>query len=299
MVENRRLLVALVLVLLIGIGARYGLTKVELNDGVYYTDAPDETPSFRAVEVYVCPKCIAAIYEAFPKRAYDEQARNILETYRLIYDQMTEDGRCPHHPDQPLETTTRIPVAPGAKMGLPADTDYIARTYRAKAAPPRPGDQINFMVVISSRDKRSIHRPESCLPSQGWTMVTQQTREIECKRVPGGKLSVRSLLMEKPGRDARGNLVQYQLAVFYWYAALPKRLTSSEYVRLATMFYDRLVRGSNYRWSYVLISKLVQPGQSPAQVNHELVQFVTEFTDIVERDNAASPGTSGEGGQAR
>jgi hypothetical protein len=283
MVENRRLLIALAVVLVVGIGARFGLTRVELDDGIYYTDAPNETRSFEALETYVCPKCVAAIYEAFEKRAHDPEARHVVETYRLRYSEPPENGCCPNHPEQPLLRTPEFPVDPGAKVGLPPDTDFICRVYRPKNAPAQSHEQVNLMIVISSRNKRSIHRPESCMAAQGWTLVAQQTLHLRCKRVPGGMLSVRSLLMEKPGgKDRQGNRIRYQSVVFYWYAALPDRLTSSEYRRLATMFYDRLVRGSNFRWSYVLITKLVQPGESPADVSKELERFVAEFTEAVE-----------------
>lgn len=282
MVKNRRLLVALGIVLLAWIGAELSLIKVQEESGVYYTDAPIETPSFRALEAYVCPKCVEAIYDAYPKRMNDEEAKRVLGTYRLVYTELPESGCCPNHPEQHLVKTPRIPVDPGAKASLPPDTEFICRSYRAKGAPALGRDQIGLMIVISSKDKRSIHRAESCMASQGWTLQSQQTLSLPCEHVPGGKLSVRSLLMERPARDSRGNLVRRQTVVVYWYAALPDRLTSSEYRRLATMFYDRLFGGTNFRWSYVLISKLVEQGRNPADVAKELERFVTEFTEIAE-----------------
>jgi hypothetical protein len=295
MVENRRLLIALAIVLLVGIGARFGLTKVRLDDGVYYSAAPNETPSFKALEAYVCPKCLEAIYKAYPERMHSDEARHVLETYRLLYTELPEGGHCPNHPEQPLVRTPEIPVDPGAKTGLPPDTEFICRVYRAREALGQMRDQISLMIVISSRDKRSIHRPESCMAAQGWTLQTQQTVSYPSPSVPGGTLNVRSLLMERPDRDERGNLVRQQSVVLYWYAALPDRLTSSEYKRLATMFFDRLVKGSNYRWSYVLISRLVQPGQNPADVAKELERFVTEFTEMAGRgDNDGQASATGQ-----
>ncbi len=284
MVENRRLLIALAVVFLVGIVARFTLTSVALQADPYYVGVPDETPSFRAVEVYVCPECTAAFYDAYKSRMLDEEARQVLQKYRLQYEEPGENGCCPNHPDQKLTKTAEIPVHPQVTFGLPEDTEYIIRAYLPKnTRRDRATGPIELTIVISSTDRRSIHRAESCLNAQGWTMQTQGTVTLKCKGVPGNKLSVRSLLMETFRGGRRGETVRVERMVLYWYAALPDRVTSSEYRRLATMFYDRLVRGANYRWSYVLVSKRLQPGESPAAASRELEQFVKEFAELAQK----------------
>ena len=265
---------------LIGIVARFLLSEPVFDAGAYYVNVPDETPGYRAVEIYACPVCEEEIYAAYPDRRDSEEARQVLSTLRLLYEKPSENGLCPNHPDQQLTQTTEFPVQPQVKFALPEDTEYISRYYLQKDPNQQQGRRATEMtIVISSRDRRSIHRAESCLTSQGWHPRTQKTRYLQCASAPDGALSVRALLMNKPGTTPEGQSYTRQLVVLYWYAALPARLTSSEYRRLALTLYDRLVRGKNYRWSYVLVTREFYPGESPLQVTRQLEQFAKEFTD--------------------
>jgi len=288
MVENRRLLIVLALAILVGIGARFGLSKVPLSEGVYYREVPDETAHFKALDVYACDTCRDEIYDAVKNRLTREDADEVLATLDLYYNEFGQDGCCPNHPGQPLVKTTRIPIHPQVKFGLPEDTDYIKRIYLPKV-PPSMGRPvpIELTIVISSKDRRSIHRAESCMNSQGWTINTRTKKTLACKGVPGGTLSVMSLLMDRTIPGQNGQPMNLQCVVFYWYAALPDRLTSSEYRRLALMFYDRLVKGLNFRWSYVLITQIVPPGVRAAAVDRQLERFVNELVEGIEDTEAS------------
>ncbi len=289
MVENRRLLIALAVVLLVGIVARFALTGFAVYPDPYYVGVPDETPTFRTAKVYVCPQCEETIHEAVANRKLGEEAGETLAKLRLYYGKPGEDGCCPNHPGQEMTATTEIPVHPQVKFGLPPDTEFISRIYLPKDAPPGDlSNRVDLTIVISSKDRRSIHRAEYCLKAQGWMMHDQHPLNIKCPAVPGGVLDVRSIIMHKPVEDQRGQPYTLQLVVFYWYAALPDRITSNMYKRLTTMFYDRLIRGTSYRWSYVLVSKLVPPnGGDPGQVARELEQFVVEFSGLVTKGRVA------------
>ena len=282
MAQNRRLLIALAIIVLVGIIIRFGFEEVRPAKGTYYAALPDETPNFRAVEVYVCPKCFEAIYETQRTHRYDDEARHVLENFQLYYKEPGHNGCCPNHPDQKLTQTVEIPIHPQVRFTLPTDTEYIHREYIEKT-PSAAGASIpiDLTIVISSKNRRSIHRAESCLKAQGWTVHSQRFIKVKSDAAPNGELGVRSLLMETVVKDPETNrLITQRLVVFYWYAALPNRLTPSEYKRLATMFYDSIVKGINYRWSYVLISKYVNPnGGSAALTARELEAFVTEFSE--------------------
>ena len=58
-----------------------------------------------------------------------------------------------------------IAATPGEIATLPADTQIVRREYLDSA-----GDRIMASIVLSGGEKRSIHRPEVCLPAQGWCM---------------------------------------------------------------------------------------------------------------------------------
>jgi len=57
---------------------------------------------------------------------------------------------------------------------LPADTQFDKRIYTAPN-----GQWYSVSLVIGGRSKSSIHRPELCLPSQGFLMADPHTVDVE------------------------------------------------------------------------------------------------------------------------
>lgn len=64
-------------------------------------------------------------------------------------------------------------VSPGERQILPADTAIMKRNYRNAAG-------VDFLVsaVVGGSSKSSIHRPELCLPAQGFVMSNPRNVEI-------------------------------------------------------------------------------------------------------------------------
>src|SRR5215831_3244275 len=63
---------------------------------------------------------------------------------------------------------------------LAKDTQFARKIYTGPE-----GDQILVSIVLSGDDmSNSIHRPERCLPAQGWQMRSSSSRMIQ---IPGGK----------------------------------------------------------------------------------------------------------------
>src|SRR5450759_5220275 len=48
---------------------------------------------------------------------------------------------------------------------LPKDTSYAGRLYTATN-----GLQINSTIILMGADRTSIHKPDYCLPGQGWSI---------------------------------------------------------------------------------------------------------------------------------
>ena len=62
----------------------------------------------------------------------------------------------------------------GERTVLPKDTRILKRIYQ------RPADGVRFLVsaVIGGQSKSSLHRPELCMPAQGYTMSEPRTFEV-------------------------------------------------------------------------------------------------------------------------
>ena len=56
---------------------------------------------------------------------------------------------------------------------LPADTGFSRKNY---VSLQRPNERVFLSIVLSGRDRTSIHRPEICLVGQGWTITQRNAR---------------------------------------------------------------------------------------------------------------------------
>jgi len=136
---------------------------------------------------------------------------------------------------------------------LPADTGYARRLYLPA------GDQrraVLVSVVLSGRDRSSLHRPDLCLTGQGWSIVSD-TRHLF--KVGPQHLSCRLLQVEHPGGP--GTLPQRGL-VACWYVG-PQAIVPDNIGRLWRDVLGRL-SGRSDRWAYVLLQTAMPEGREEA-----------------------------------
>ena len=70
-------------------------------------------------------------------------------------------------------TSEPVEVSEAELTVLPADTQFDKRAYLGE-----DGAQFNVSVVIGGRSKSSVHRPELCLPAQGFQMSDPRSAEV-------------------------------------------------------------------------------------------------------------------------
>jgi hypothetical protein len=170
-----------------------------------------------------------------------------------------------------------IPVSQAEKEILPPDTEFAGKAYGPFNLPASDWlDRITCKIVLSGREKRSIHRPERCLPGQGWTVV--DSRIIDVLLASGDPLQVTALLLSRPVTLKDGSTRQLKFCYFYWYVG---RTVSTPYsfVRVLLTNWDLIVHRSNQRWSYVICAayvtdNLVPDGRTEEQTVEELKEFI-------------------------
>src|SRR5947207_4989980 len=162
---------------------------------------------------------------------------------------------------QPIGVTMDLPDFIGNWFGTPqkvtqgeleelaADTEFARRVYTNGL-----GDQIWVSIVLAGEDPdNSIHRPERCLPAQGWTLLDSKTVTLTSPSLSNGQLKVTRLRSEQKIEDRQGNFhVRYNLN-YYWFVGYNK-VTPSHIERALTDIRDRVVRGYNQRWAYVTVA---------------------------------------------
>ena len=194
-----------------------------------------------------------------PGELYDD-AGNLAA--RTVIDLPTD---VPGYQSQPL------PVTREELEWLPADTTYGFRRYVA------PDERwLDLRVVMMGTDRTSIHKPEYCLPGQGFQI--QQTQQ-DFIRIPAPHpydLPVTRIIASRMFRatpDAPGQEVR---AVFlYWFVA-ENRITADHLQRMWWMARDLVRTGTLQRWAYVSVLALCLPGEEEA-VSQRMEQFLIDL----------------------
>ena len=151
-----------------------------------------------------------------------------------------------------------MPVSTNVANWLPPDTTYAMRSY---------GDTIGFRalmtVVLMGRDRTSIHKPEYCLPAQGFRIQKTERKTIPIQEPHAYELPVVKMTGSKELRTTTGQRVQARSLFVYWFVA-DNQLTADHNERMRWMARDLLTRGLLQRWAYVSCFALCLPGEEDA-----------------------------------
>jgi hypothetical protein len=132
-------------------------------------------------------------------------------------------------------------MARAERVLLPRDTWLRRSEYRA------PDDsRLMVTLVLSGRERASIHRPEVCLSGEGSEIIGYEV--IMVPRPGQQPLALRLLTR----RITQAGGVSYSYLA-YWFVA-KDRETESHYRRMLWMAEDRIFRGLTRRWAYVSIA---------------------------------------------
>ena len=117
---------------------------------------------------------------------------------------------------------------------LPADTKFVKRVYTNAY-----GQWFQVSVVIGGRYKSSIHRPELCLPSQGFQMRSP-------RNLDAGGTGWRALTLERRGEQPIGFAYTFFNQTGY--------RTTSHMARIFRDVWDRSVLNRLDRWVMVTVN---------------------------------------------
>jgi hypothetical protein len=165
---------------------------------------------------------------------------------------------------------TEEPVSPSELALLPGDTEFAKKIYQDLS-----GDTLTAQIVLSGGEKRSIHRPEVCLPAQGWTI--QSGEVIPIKLDSGRELEVMKLTLLRKIEVAPGEFRDLKSYFLYWFVGKDST-TPYHWVRLAKTNWDIVARQLQNRWAYVIVSAPVLEGFRPgAQNDTETLNMLKDF----------------------
>ena len=134
-------------------------------------------------------------------------------------------------------TSEPVEVSEAERHTLPADTLFDKRRYA-----DADGNAFHVSMVIGGRSKSSIHRPELCLPGQGFQMMSPRTAEV-------GDVDWHLVTL------ARGNAASAGFA--YTFFNQDGYRTSSHVKRIFRDVWDRSIRGRIDRWVMITVYSTV------------------------------------------
>jgi hypothetical protein len=129
---------------------------------------------------------------------------------------------------------------------LPPDTEFVRKNYESSS-----GDSILCSIVLSGVEKRSIHRPEICLPGQGWTIQSSEITEVPLQS--GKTLKVTNLFLTRPVDTGSGKKQTLSAYYMYWFVG-QNIVTPYHWERIWRTSWDSVVHHINHRWAYVIVS---------------------------------------------
>lgn len=158
------------------------------------------------------------------------------------------------------------------RQALPEDTEIERRRYLAEN-----GSEVHCTIVLSGAEKRSIHRPEACLPAQGWEIRYQRVVPLvleDGRPMEVMELAVRHRNLGRGGQGGGGIPARFA----YWFVGRGV-VTPHHYRRLFLTTWDLVFHNVSHRWAYVSVLSPAlagyrSPGRTEAEVEADVRAFV-------------------------
>jgi exosortase len=161
--------------------------------------------------------------------------------------------------------STEAPIAePGVNMQLPSvicsmpseefemtqrerenlfnDVTISRRNYHSSK-----GQNFLATAVLSGQVRRSLHRPEVCLPGQGW--VISRKEEIPLNLKDGRTLSATLLSLFRDEISQEGERQRLRGMNIFWYVGSAGVTTADYYDHVYQSYFDSVFKNINHRWA--------------------------------------------------
>jgi exosortase len=143
---------------------------------------------------------------------------------------------------------------------LPPDTGFSRKNYVSLL---NLNERVFLSIVLSGRDRTSIHRPELCLVGQGWTITGRATHTFAWPKGVNATVPATLLRIEREFTTKRGEKVKVPAYFAYWFVGADKVVASNTDRVLSTSL-DRLRHLQGHRWAYVVVQTIAPDGEAAA-----------------------------------
>ena len=224
----------------------------------------------RIQTVGVAPLESADVLAELPSRVQDWQGQGIRYCQNEMCARSFLVDELKGVPNCPVCQSPLADISVGERTLLPSDTVLVRKVYRSPA-----GDEIVVTIVITGNEQRSIHRPQQCLPAQGFEVKSTSRESVP---MIGRKPLVMTVIFAVNGRSGT--------ALAYWFLGGGHE-THDHFQRLAWMAWDNLFRNVRPRWAYV---SLQTPSVASDQVaGDRLAEFARQLYPLLKSNTHNHP----------
>lgn len=170
-------------------------------------------------------------------------------------------------------------------LQLAKDTQFARKLYTDGR-----GNQIFASIVLSGQDlDNSIHRPERCLPAQGWSVADSHIVQIPLPS-PSPLRSLPTTRLHNVRRVPLpdGSTLPIFSLNYYWFIGA-NEITASHMRRTYLDIRDRIVYGYNQRWAYITIASTITDnvtrfGKNEQETDGMIHDFILHLLPLVKTD---------------
>jgi hypothetical protein len=155
-------------------------------------------------------------------------------------------------------TSTNVPESDVELGYFPKDTTYARRFYQAP-----DGFNVSATVILMGADRTSIHKPDYCLPGQGWSIGEKSIVNILVSGAANQQLPVAKWIVGNSYQAPDGRKTEIHGVYVFWFVA-DREQTTDNYQRMWWLARDLLRTGVLQRWAYVSYFAVCAPGQEDA-----------------------------------
>ncbi len=171
-------------------------------------------------------------------------------------------------------TSERVPEDKTVLDTLPKDTSYAQRRYLATN-----GFWVSGNIILMGMDRTSIHKPEFCLPGQGWRIDEKATVDLPIEGRDPYQLRVAKWTITNFMENPDGQKQEVRGLYVFWFVA-KNEATTNHKQRIWWLTRDLLTTGVLQRWAYVSYFTVCLPGQEDAtfdRMKKLIIASVPEF----------------------
>lgn len=112
------------------------------------------------------------------------------------------------------------------------------------------GRSATATIVVGGSEGRTLHRPEVCLPGQGWKITGSTSTNVDLGEGSNVKATLLTLVRSEPRDD--GRVVQRKGFNLYWYVGRDRTAATYNKHIMASLF-DGMFRNIYHRWSMISV----------------------------------------------